>query len=189
MGSAPNAAAAAETSHPVKQGVAQILSVFIDTVMICSTSAFIILLSGIDLHTTTIGIPLMQQAIKNQVGEWGIHFITFSVTTFAFSAIIGNFGISESNILFIKDNPKVLKTIRIISILPIIFGCIASAGVIWNLADISMATIATVNIVAIILLSNRYMICLNDYMNQRKHKKDPVFNAPACGINDTELWK
>ncbi len=189
MGSAPNAAASADTSHPVKQGIAQVLSVFIDTVMICSTSAFIVLLSGIDLHTKTIGIPLMQQAIRNQVGEWGIHFITFSVATFAFSAIIGNFGISESNILFIKDSPKLLKTIRIISILPIIFGCVASASVVWNLADISMATIATLNIVAIILLSNRYMICLKDYMNQRKHKKDPVFNAPACGINDTELWK
>ncbi len=189
MGSAPNAAASADTSHPVKQGIAQILSVFLDTILICSTSAFIVLLSGIDLHTKTIGIPLMQQAIRNQVGEWGIHFLTFSVATFAFSAIIGNFGISESNILFIKDSPKLLKTIRILSILPIIFGCVASASVIWNLADISMAAIASVNIIAIILLSNRYMICLKDYLNQRKHKKDPVFNAPSCGINDTDLWK
>lgn len=189
MGSAPNAAAAADTSHPVKQGIAQVLSVFIDTVMICSTSAFIVLLSGIDLHTRTIGIPLMQQAIRNQVGEWGIHFITFSVATFAFSAIIGNFGISESNILFVKDSSKLLKIIRVISIFPIIFGCVASASLAWNLADISMATIATVNIITIILLSNKYAICLKDYINQRKHKKDPIFNAPACGINDTELWK
>lgn len=189
MGSAPNAAAAADTSHPVKQGIAQILSVFIDTVFICSTSAFIVLLSGIDLHTDKIGIPLMQQAIRNQVGEWGIHFITFSVAMFAFSAIIGNFGISESNILFIKNSPKLLKIIRIISIVPIIFGCVASASVVWNLADISMAMIASVNIITIILLSNKYMICLKDYINQRRHGKDPVFNAPACGIYDTELWK
>ncbi len=189
MGSAPNAAASADTSHPAKQGIAQILSVFIDTILICSTSAFIILLSNVNIKGDLTGMPLMQEALKSQLGSWGVHFITLSITLFAFSAIIGNFGYCEPNFLFIKDSPKLIKTIRILSIFPIIFGCVATASVVWNLSDISMALIAIVNIISIILLSNRYITCLKDYLKQKKDHKDPTFNAPACGITDTELWK
>jgi len=189
MGSAPNAAASADTSHPAKQGIAQILSVFIDTILICSTSAFIILLSNVNINGDVTGMPLMQEALKSHLGTWGVHFITLSVILFAFSAIIGNFGYCEPNFLFIKDNPKVIKIVRILSIFPIVFGCIATASVAWNLADISMALIAIVNIISIILLSNRYIVCLKDYLKQKKDSKDPIFNAPSCGIMDTELWK
>lgn len=189
MGSAPNAAAAAETSHPVKQGVAQVLSVFIDTIMICSTSAFIVLLSNFDVLDKNNGIGIMQQAIKSQVGEWGIHFITLSVVAFAFSAIVGNSGLCESNILFLNKSDKFIKWVRIISILPIFFGCVAKPVMVWSIANIAMAGIASVNIIAIIALSGRYRTCLKDYIKQRKEGKDPVFNAPSCGINDTDLWK
>ncbi len=189
MGSAPNAAASADTSHPAKQGIAQILSVFIDTILICSTSAFVILLSGVNLKGELTGMPLMQQALSNHLGTWGVHFITLSVSLFAFSAILGNFGYCEPNILFIKDSPTLIKTFRILSIFPIIFGFIATPSVAWNLADISMALIAIVNIITIISLSDRYIICLKDYLKQKKEHKDPTFNAPACGIMDTELWK
>lgn len=189
MGSAPNAAASADTSHPAKQGMAQILSVFIDTILICSASAFIILLSGVDLKSGLTGMPLMQKALESQFGIWGVHFITFSIIAFAFSAILGNFGYCEPNILFIKDNPNALKFIRIIGIFPIIFGCVASASIVWNLSDISMGLIAIVNIITILILSKRYKVCLNDYLKQKKNKKDPVFKAQECGLNDTELWK
>ena len=189
MGSAPNAAACADTSHPAKQGIAQILAVFIDTILICSTSAFILLLSDVNLNTSVLGMPLMQEALYNKLGIWGVHFITLSVSAFAFSAILGNYGICESNILFIKDSPKLLKTIRMFSVFPIIFGCVASASIVWNLSDISMAFIAIINIITILILSKRYKVCLNDYIKQKKEHKDPVFKALDCNINDTQLWK
>ncbi len=189
MGSAPNAAASADTSHPFKQGIAQIISVFIDTILICSTSAFILLLSEVNLNTSVTGMPLMQKALENHLGVWGVHFITLSVSAFAFSAIIGNFGFCEPNILFIKDSPKLLKVIRILSFFPIMFGCVATASVAWNLADISMAFIAIINIITILILSNRYKVCRKDYLRQKATKKDPVFKARDCGIKDTVLWK
>ncbi len=189
MGSAPNAAASADTSHPAKQGIAQILSVFIDTILICSTSAFILLLSGVDLNSSLSGMPLMQKALESQLGIWGVHFITLSVTAFAFSAIIGNFGLSEPNITFIKDSPKLSNAFRLLGIFSIIFGCVATASVAWNLADISMAFIAIVNIITILKLSKRYKACLDDYIKQRKENKEPVFKAEDCGITDTTLWK
>lgn len=189
MGSAPNAAASADTSHPAKQGIAQIFSVFIDTILICSTSAFILLLSGVDLKGDLSGMPLMQKALGTHLGVWGVHFITLSISAFAFSAIIGNFGISEPNILFISENKKLMTILRLMSIFAIIFGCVATASVVWNLSDISMGLIAIVNIITILKLSKKYKICLNDYINQKKQGKDPVFKAEDCGINDTTLWK
>lgn len=192
MGSAPNAAATADVSHPAKQGIAQILAVCIDTILICSISAFILLLSNADLRSGEIGMPLMQEAISLQLGDWGVHFITLSIVTFAFSAIVGNFGICETNMYFITKNQKIIKTIRVISILPVALGCLAgilNPMIAWNIAEITMAFIACLNIIAILLLSKRYFVCLKDYINQRKLGKDPVFNAPACGIGDTDFWK
>ena len=189
MGSAPNAAACAETSHPAKQGIAQILSVFIDTMLICTISAFIVLIYTVDNKFDVIGMPLVQRAINYHIGTVGIHFITASVITFAFSAIIGNFGICESNMLFLSKNSRFVRFIRVVSIFPIAFGCVAKPALAWNLADITMSTIAIINIVTIIILSNKYSLCLKDYLCQRKSGKNPVFNAPACGINDTYLWK
>ncbi len=189
MGSAPNSAATADTSHPIKQGIAQILSVTIDTFLICTTSAFIILLSGVDLSgKIQDGVPLMQHAISLQVGNWGKYFVLFSLAIFAFSAILGNFGVSEPNILFIKNSPKLAKTIRIISIIPIIFGCVVGYKIVWNLAEIAMALIAIVNIISILLLSKKFMICLKDYLKQKKSGKDPVFKGKDCGFENLDYW-
>ena len=154
-----------------------------------STSAFIILLSNFDIADKDNGIGIMQQAIKNQVGEWGIYFITLSILAFAFSAIVGNSGLCESNIRFLNKSDKFIKWVRIVSIFPIFFGCVAKPNMVWSLANIAMSGIASVNIIAIIALSKKYKICLKDYIKQRKEGKDPVFNAPSCGINDTDLWK
>ena len=189
MGSSPNVAAAADTSHPAKQGILQILSVFIDTILICSATAFIVLLSNPNLDGHLSGIPLIQQCLKSQIGSWGIHFITFSIFTFAFSSVVGNYCYAESNLLFIKDNPYILKIFRISCIIPVILGSIANAKIVWNIADISMGLMSIVNIVAIILLSKKFLICLNDYSEQYKLGKNPIFNAPKCKIYDTEVWK
>lgn len=189
MGSAPNSAATADTSHPVKQGIMQVLSVGIDTFFICSTSAFIILLSKVKLNSEMQGIPLMQKAVSSQVGAWGEYFIAVSVVCFAFSAIIGNFGISEPNILFIKEDEKFVKCLRTICLFAVAGGCVLSPKLVWNLADIAMALLAIVNLVAITMLTDKFMICFKDYLKKRKSGKDIVFNATECGIDDTTLWK
>lgn len=189
MGSAPNSAATADTSHPAKQGVMQILSVGIDTVLICSTSAFIILLSKAPLDPSMNGIPLMQAAISSQVGVWGNYFVAASIILFAFSAVIGNFGISEPNILFIKNNRKFVNVLKVICIFGVCGGCVLSPTLVWNLADIAMALLATVNLVSITMLSKKFMLCFKDYLKQRKEGLEPVFNATENEITDTELWK
>lgn len=189
MGSAPNSAATADTSHPAKQGVMQIISVGIDTILICSTSAFIILLSKTPLSASMDGIPLMQTAISSQVGVWGKYFITISIICFAFSAILGNFGISEPNVLFIKNDKRLVNILKTICIFGICFGCVADSKLVWNLADVAMALLAIVNLVSITMLSKKFMLCFNDYLKKRKEDKEFTFNAPECGINDTTLWK
>lgn len=189
MGSAPNSAATADTSHPAKQGVMQILSVGIDTFLICTTSAFIILLSKVDLSPDMQGIPLMQKAVSSQVGVWGEYFIAISVVCFAFSAIIGNFGISEPNILFVREDKKFVKIVRTICLIAVAGGCVLSPKLVWNLADIAMALLAIVNLISITMLTNKFMICFHDYLRQRKLKKEIVFKATDCGIEDTTLWK
>ncbi len=188
MGSAPNAAATADVSHPVKQGLVQIISVFIDTILICSTSAFIVLLSGVDLNCGLNGIPFVQAAVKNQIGPLGIHFITFSVFTFAFTSIIGNYCYIESNVLFIKNSKKLLNFVRATCLLAVFLGSQASFGTVWDLADILMGLLAILNIIAILLLGNTCFKVLNDYINQRKLGKDPVFKPKELGIENTEAW-
>lgn len=188
MGSAPNASATADVSHPAKQGIAQALSVFIDT-MICTTTAFLVLVSGVELDGHLDGIPLVQQALNFELGPFGIHFISVSILLFAFSSIIGNYCYSESNILFIHDSSTFLFLFRLSCIIPIFLGSIASANVVWDFADICMGFMSIVNIISIILLSKRTVLCLEDYSRQRSEGKNPVFNAIQCGIYDTILWK
>ncbi|MGN1041251.1 MAG: alanine:cation symporter family protein, partial [Acutalibacteraceae bacterium] len=189
MGSAPNSAAAAVTSHPMKQGIMQIMSVGIDSMLICSTSAFIILLSKWDLMPNMPGIPLMQLAVSSQVGTWGAYFIGFSVICFSFSAIIGNFGISEPNILYIKNSKKVVKILRIVCLSAVLCGCVVKADLVWNLADIAMAGLAVLNLIVIFILRDKFMVCFKDYLKQRAEGKDPAFKAEDCGIYDATEWK
>ena len=189
MGSAPNAAATADVSHPVKQGLVQILSVFIDTILICTTSAFIVLLSGVDLNCGLNGIPFVQMAVKNQIGSIGIHFITFSVFTFAFTSIIGNYCYVESNVLFIKNSNKFLNFIKVTYLLAVFLGSQAKFGTVWNIADILMGIMALVNILVILYLGNISFKALNDYIKQKREGKDPVFHPEELGIKNADAWK
>lgn len=188
MGSAPNAAASADVSHPVKQGLVQAISVFIDTLLICSTSAFIILISGVD-YSKLKAMPLVQQAVSSQVGEWGIGFITLSVFFFAFSSIIGNYYYTESNIMFIqnKSNPS-LTFFRITCVIAVFLGSIAGYDFVWNLADVLMGIMALINIVVILIIGNTAILALKDYSEQLKNGKNPVFSAKALGIKNADVW-
>ena len=189
MGSAPNASASASVSHPAKQGMVQVLSVFIDTLLICSATAMMLLLSGVEGKTGLLdGIPFVQKAVSANVGNWGIHFITLSIFAFAFSSLIGNYYYAESNILFIKNNKKLLFVFRITCILAVFFGAQADFSMMWNIADITMGCMATVNIIVILILGNKAIRVLKDYEKQKKEGKDPVFSAKDVGIDNADCW-
>lgn len=190
MGSAPNAAASASVSHPAKQGMVQVISVFIDTLLICSATAMMLLLSGVQGEAGVLdGIPFVQQAIAVNVGKWGIHFITAAIFAFAFSSLIGNYYYAESNILFIKDNKVLLFVFRCTCILAVFFGAQANFSTMWNIADITMGCMAVVNIIAILLLGNTAIKVLKDYESQRKAGKDPIFYEKNVGLDNTDCWK
>lgn len=185
MGSAPNASASAEVDHPVKQGLVQIISVFIDTILICSSTAMMLLVSGVEGMD---GIPYVQKAISTNVGEWGIHFITFSIFAFAFSSVIGNYFYAESNILFIKNNKILLHLFRVTCVVAVFLGAQADFGLVWNIADVTMGFMAIVNIIAIVLLSKTAFKALDNYEKQKKIGKNPVFYEDDIGITGT-VWK
>ena len=190
MGSAPNASATATVSHPVKQGMVQVLSVFIDTLMICTTTAFILLLSGVTgVPEKLDGIPYVQAAISANVGSLGIHFITFSIFAFAFTSLIGNYYYTESNILFIKNNRVLLNGFRITCLIAIFLGAQADFSTVWNLADVLMGFMAIENILVIFLLGGIAFKVLDDYTKQKKQGLDPVFKAKNVGLNNTDTWK
>ena len=190
MGSAPNASATATVSHPLKQGMVQVLSVFIDTLMICTTTAFILLLSGVTgIPEKLDGIPYVQAAISANVGSLGIHFITFSIFAFAFTSLIGNYYYAESNILFIKNNRILLNVFRITCLIAIFLGAQADFSTVWNLADVLMGFMAIENILVIFLLGGIAFKVLDDYTKQKKQGIDPVFKAKNVGLNNTDTWK
>lgn len=190
MGSAPNASASAHVSHPVKQGLVQVLSVFIDTLIICSTTAITLLVSGVQGEAGVMdGIPFVQAAVQTGMGEWGIHFITIAIFFFAFSSLVGNYYYAESNIRFIRDSKLVLNIFRCTCLAAIFLGAQADFSTVWNLADILMGGMAIINIVAILLLSPIVCRALKNYEEQRAQGKDPVFYAEEIGIDNTDCWK
>lgn len=189
MGSAPNASASADVAHPVNQGLVQTISVFIDTLLICSSTAMMLLVSGVEGKSGVLdGIPYVQATISSNVGQWGIHFITFSIFAFAFSSLVGNYFYAESNILFIKNNKALLFVFRITCIVAIFLGAQADFSLVWNLADVTMGLMAIVNIIAIFLLSGTVVKVLNDYEKQKKQGIKPVFHEKNVGIKNT-VWK
>lgn len=188
MGSSPNAAASAHVSHPVKQGLVQMLAVFIDTLLICSSSAAIILLSGVE--TTGIqAMPLVQAAVESQFGSIGILVITISVFLFAFSSIIGNYYYTESNMLYIRRKGSSLIVFRSTVVLAVFMGSMVGYDMAWNLADVFMGFMTILNLVAILLLGGIAAKVLKDYEQQRKAGKNPVFLAANVGLHNTELWR
>lgn len=190
MGSAPNASASAEVTHPVKQGLAQTISVYIDTLLICSTTVFILLLTGVYKTDSTLsGIPLIQQSVAKQFGPFAIHVITAAVCMFAFTSIIGNYFYAEANIRFITKSKRAMTIFRIAAAAMVLFGAQNDIDVAWSLADITMGLEAIVNIIAIVLLSGIAVKALKDYEKQKAAGRDPVFREKNIGLNNTSVWK
>lgn len=186
MGSSPNAAAIADVSHPVKQGLAQVISVFIDTLLICTATAVFILLAK---DATGEGIGRVQSAFLLEFGHVGIFFITAAILLFAFTSIIGNYSYAEGNFKFMFENNKLgLMIFRLLCLVPLVLGAMSNLQIAWNLADILMGLMALVNIIAIVLLGKVAFKCLEDYRKQKREGKDPVFKASEVGIKDTECW-
>lgn len=184
MGSAPNAAASAAVSHPAKQGLIQTLSVFLDTLVICSTTAMILMVSGAPVSQD---ITYVQNAVSSTFGSLGILFITIAIFFFAFSSLVGNYYYTESNLRFIKDDKRILFVFRLTCLLAIFLGAQANFNTVWNLADILMGFMAIVNIIAILILGNVAVEALKDYDRQRKAGKNPVFYASHIGMKRQEL--
>ena len=192
-GSAPNVAATASTTHPVKQGLIQALGVFTDTLLVCSCTAFIILISGLYQTPELNGIALTQSALQSEVGSIGPIFIAIAIFLFAFSSIIGNYYYGEANIRFITPNIKVMTAYRICSAgLMVIFGALASFELVWNIVDLFMAFLTVCNLVAIVLLGRYAFRLLDDYLQQKRQGiKEPTFHRSQLPEieKDLECWE
>ena len=175
MGSAPNAAATASTSHPVKQGLIQTLGVFTDTLIICSSTAFIILMSGVHIEGGLDGVQLTQEALTAEIGSAGRIFVAIAIFFFAFSSIFGNYYYGEANIRFITKSRLALNIYRVIVGAMVMGGAMMSLKMVWSLADVTMALMTLCNLVAIVLLGGKAMTLLEDYRSQRKRGIDPIF--------------
>lgn len=191
MGSAPNVAASADVSHPVKQGLIQALGVFTDTLIICSCTAFIILFSGVPITGETNGVQLTQTALNSEIGSFGGIFIAIAILFFAFSSIIGNYYYGEANVRYITRNKSVMVLFRIATGGMVLFGSLASLDLAWSLADICMGLMTICNLIAITLLGKYAFRLMKDYEEQkRKGIKNPVFTKDKMKDieKDIECW-
>lgn len=176
MGSAPNAAAAADVKHPVSQGMIQMLGVFVDTMVVCSCTAFILLLSHVSTNPGEMtGVQLTQAAIESHVGSWGADFLAVLLFMLAYSSIIGNYAYAESNVQFIKNSRVSLTVFRMIVLCFVYFGSVTSVPVVWDMADLSMGMMALINLIAILALSPLVFVMLKDYKAKLKMGRDPEF--------------
>ena len=195
VGSAPNAAASAETSHPVKQGLVQMLSVYIDTILICSATAFMCLMSGVPASEELAGAPYVQEALKADFGDFGPAFITFTMVLFAFTTLLGNLFYVDNALAYINGKKMPGKTFmtffRVICVLVILVGAVLPMSTAWSIADIAMGGMALINIPCIMIAGGIVFKALEDYERQRRSGNNPVFRASSIGIaSDTvECWK
>ena len=175
-GSTPNAAATADVSHPVKQGLIQTLGVFTDTILVCTATAFIILCSGV-FDSGLTGIELTQFALKTEVGGIATIFLSAAVYLFAFTSVIANYYYGETNLNFIKKNRFIIYTFRILVAGMLMLGSLSTLEFVWALSDITMGLMTLCNLLAIVLLGRYAVRCLKDYMTQRREGKDPQFTC------------
>lgn len=189
MGSAPNAAATASVSHPVKQGLVQTLGVFTDTLLVATATAFIILFSGLYDTQEASGITLTQDALGTQIGAWAPSFIAVAILMFAFSSIIGNYYYGETNIEFITGDARWIFYYRVAVLGLVFFGSVAALELVWALADLFMGSMAIVNLIAIVLLGRIAFAALRDYLRQRRAGEDPTFHVDNIrGLRNVECW-
>ena len=189
-GSAPNAAAIADTTHPVKQGLIQALGVFVDTILICTCTAFIILLSGL-WDSGADGIVLTTLAVESEVGVFGKYFVSAAVFLFAFSTVIGNYYYAETNLRYVTRSRWLVWVLRVATAGIIVLGALIKLQTAWALVDFTMALMTLCNLVAVLLLSNQALVLLKDYRAQKKAgKTEPEFDKSILpGIaSKLESW-
>jgi len=192
VGSAPNASAAADVSHPAKQGMVQMLSVFIDTILVCTATAMMCLSSGIVPSKELTGAPFVQTALATKFGNFGFYFITIALLLFAFTTLIGNLFYCDGCINYIankKASKKTLLIFRVGACLLIFAGALMDFGMVWNLADVLMGIMTIINLPIIMILGKTALDVLKDYSEQKKAGKDPQFKAAAIGLKGkTDFW-
>ena len=177
MGTAPNAAALAHTSHPIDQGLLGMFGVFIDTIVVCTATAAIILMSGVsEQYPSLTGIELTQMALTRQLGGVGKHLISISISCFAFTSIIANYYYGEANLIFIKNSKQWVFWYRISAIIMVWVGATGDLSTIWAFADISVGVMTVINLITIISLSSIVFKLLRDYEGQIAKEKIPKFN-------------
>ena len=195
MGSAPNAAATADVSHPAKQGLVQMLSVFIDTLLICSATALMCLSTNVMPadYATKEPIEFVQDSMSSTLGSFGPVFVTVALTLFAFTTLIGNYSYCEGCLKFIlkKDpSPAFLTVFRLVASAIILLGAISSANLVWDTADMAQGLMVVTNVPSILILGGVALKCFKDYERQRKEGKNPVFKAANIGLFDKlDFWQ
>lgn len=193
VGSAPNASASAEVSHPVKQGLVQILSVFLDTLLVCSATAFMCMCSGVEPTEQISGAPYVQQSLQAALGSFGPIFITAAMILFAFTTLLGNLYYVDQSLFFMmkrKPSKPVLYTYYVIASLVIFVGSGLSADLLWNIADITMGAMALINVPVILILSKYAFRALKDYENKLKNGLEMNFRAKDIELpHDVDCWK
>ena len=192
VGSAPNAAAAATVSHPAKQGLVQMLSVFIDTLLICTATAMMCLSSGLVPNADVTGAGFVQQALAVDFGSFGYYFVAAVLLLFAFTTLLGNLYYCEGCLNYIAKrqlSEKAMNIFRIIACVVIFGGALLDFGMVWNLADVFMGIMALINLPVIVILGKTALKTLQDYVDQRKAGKNPVFHASTVGLEgQVDFW-
>ena len=193
VGSAPNASASAEVSHPIKQGLVQILSVFLDTLLVCSATAFMCMCSGVEPTQSISGAAYVQAALKTVLGSFGPLFITLAMLLFAFTTLLGNLYYVDQSLFFMlghKPNKAFLSIYYVIASFIIFIGAGLNADLLWGIADITMGAMALINIPVILILSKYALRALADYEDKMKKGKEITFKASDIGLSDeVDCWK
>ena len=193
VGSAPNASASAEVSHPVKQGLVQILSVFLDTLLVCSATAFMCMCSGVEPTKELSGAPYVQMALRATLGDLGPLFITVAMILFAFTTLLGNLYYVDQSIFFImKKKPRkaILSVYYILASFVILIGAGLSADLLWSIADITMGIMALINIPVMFILCKYVFRALKDYEKKEKAGEEINFRATDIDLpHQVDYWK
>ncbi|MET3617062.1 AGCS family alanine or glycine:cation symporter [Peptoniphilus olsenii] len=177
MGAVPNASSVADVSHPAKQGLIQALGVYLDTILVCSATAFVVIIAGEGVYTNPElqGLGITQAALVSELGPWARHFLTFCVFMFAFSSVIGNYYYGENNILNLGFGTGALNIYRVLVLGFVFLGSIGDFSVVWNTGDVFMGIMAVINLIALMVIGKLAVATYYDYFDQLKQGKDPVF--------------
>ncbi|MCT4508449.1 MAG: alanine:cation symporter family protein [Tepidibacter sp.] len=205
QGTSPHAAAAAEVSHPAKQGLVQAFSVYIDTLFVCSATGFMILITGMynihdsaggfivnNLGDVAVGPIYTQRAVETLLPSFGSAFVAIALFFFAFTTLMAYYYIAETNVAYLirkSNNKSLINVLRAVMLITTFYGAVKTASLAWALGDIGVGAMAWLNVIAILIMAKPALIALKDYEEQRAAGKDPVFNSKKCGIENAEFWE